>query len=100
MFLIFSNLIVASGLIIGFMYASKRKDSYLSGNFKTRLDKFIKATMYRYSAMEISPVLFMIGFIMFGKIYFIIEAIVFYVLLGFYFPTKTRLSKDLNFEIN
>ena len=100
MFLIFSNLIVASGLTIGFVFTSKRKDSYLTGDFKTRLDKFIKATMYRYSAMEISPILFMVGFVMFGKIYFVIEAIAFYVLLGFYFPTKTRLSKDLNFEID
>jgi hypothetical protein len=99
-FFIFSNLIVACGLIIGFVFASKRKNSYLTGDFKTRLDNFIKSTMYRYSAMEISPVLFMVGFVMFGKIYFVIEAIAFYVLLGIYFPTKKRLSKDLNLEID
>jgi len=72
----------------------------LTGDFKTRLDNFIKATMYRYSAMEISPVLFMVGFVLFGKIYFAIEAIGFYVLLGIYFPFKKRLSTDLELEID
>jgi len=100
MFLIFSNFIVACGLIISIVFASKRKDSYLTGDFKTRLNNFIKSTMFRYSAMEISPVLFMVGFVLFGKIYFVIEAIAFYVLLGIYFPTKKRLSKELNIEID
>ena len=86
---------IAIVLFFCFRFAKKRQDTYETGSLKTRLEKYFKATMYRYSAIEISPVLFMIGFVMFGKIFFIFEAIVFYVILGVYFPSKRRLIKDL-----
>jgi hypothetical protein len=99
-YIIFSNIVVACGLIGCFIYASNRKNSYISGNIKTRFENYLKATMYRYSAMEISPALFMICFAWFGRPFFVLEAIAFYILLGFYFPTKKRLSKDLKLDIN
>lgn len=100
LFLIFSNITVAISLIVTFRFANKRKDTYCNGDVKTRLENFLKATMYRYSAMEISPVLFMVGFVMFGKIYFVIEAVGFYSLFILYFPTSKRLTKDLKLENN
>ncbi|WP_372775961.1 hypothetical protein [Mangrovibacterium sp.] len=99
-FLIFANITVAISFIVTFRFANKRKDTYCNGDVKTRLGNFLQATMYRYSAMEISPVLFMVGFVMFGKIYFVIEAIGFYSLFILYFPTAKRLTKYLKLENN
>jgi len=94
-FIFFSNLIVISALIFSFLYAKKRQETYETGSLKNRVEKYLKATMYRYSAIEISPALFMVGFIMFGKFFFVLEAIAFYILLGVYFPSKRRLINDL-----
>ena len=99
-YIIFSNVFVACGLIVSFNYASKRKKTYISGSIKTRFENYVKTAMYRYSAIEISPALFMICFAWFGRPLFLLEAIAFYILLGFYFPTKKRLSKDLKLEID
>lgn len=98
-FLIFSQLSVIAALIFGFSYSKKRRDTYKTGDFKTRLENYMKATMYRFSVLEISPVLLMLGFVMFGKVFFIAEAIGIYILLILYFPTKKRLSKDVDFLI-
>ena len=37
-YIIFSNIVVACGLIGCFIYASNRKNSYISGNIKTRFE--------------------------------------------------------------
>jgi hypothetical protein len=98
-FLIFSQLSVIAALTFGFLYAKKREETYKTGDFKTRLENYIKATMYRFSVLEISPVLLMVGFVMFGKVFFIVEAICIYIVLILHFPTKKRLSRDIDFLI-
>jgi hypothetical protein len=91
-----SNLFVAIMFLITFKYANNRKDTYLQGDLKQRLMKYLEATMYRHSTFEISPVFFMIGFMTFGKIYFLIEAICCYLIFGLYFPTAKRLTNNLD----
>ena len=98
-FLISSHLMIIIALIFGFTYANKRKATYKSGDFKTRFENYTKATMYRFSVLEFSPVLLMAGFAMFGKFFFIAEAIAIYIVLALNFPTKKRLSKRIDFLI-
>ena len=98
-FLIFSHLSVIALLTFGILFAKKRSDTYKTGDFKTRIEKYIKATMYRFSVLEITPVLLMLGFVMFGKIFFIAETVGIYIVLAIYFPTKKRLSREIDFVI-
>ncbi|MEI7676069.1 MAG: hypothetical protein WCJ03_04755 [Bacteroidales bacterium] len=100
LYLVFLNLFVGFGIFFTFRHARKNEQTYLNGDFNTRFKNYIKFTMYRFSALEISPVAFMVGFVSFGRIYFIIEAIIFYILLAIYFPTKKRLSKEIDFKID
>lgn len=97
--LIGSNILIPVMFFFSFRYANKNKESYLKGDFKMRIENYMKFTMYRFSVLEISPFLLMAGFITMGKIYFAIEAILLYILLVIYFPTKKRLSKELNLQI-
>jgi hypothetical protein len=98
LFIIFSNLFVGISLLVTFSIAKKRSGTYQTGDIQVRFRNYLGATMYRHSVLEISPVFIMVGFVFFGKIYFLLEAVAFMILYAFYFPTAKKLANSLNVD--
>ena len=84
---------------IGFLYKKKRKDTYKSGDFKSRLEKLFFASRYFRSTIEAGAAFTAAGFAVTNNYIFLIETIIFYLGLIYIFPSKKNIQKEIELDL-
>ncbi|HRW63702.1 MAG TPA: hypothetical protein P5132_09450, partial [Bacteroidales bacterium] len=91
-FLVVSNIIALAAITGGAFVFRNRLKGIDSLNLQDKLLKYREAHIIRAATIESPTFFFLVCFILFGSSIFIIEAICCFAILGFLFPSTSRIA--------
>ena len=99
-FLVVSNIIAIAAITGGAFVFRSRLKGIDSLNLQDKLLKYREAHIIRAATIESPAFFFLVCFILFGTPVFIIEAICCFAILGFLFPSTSRIAKEIKHDVS
>jgi len=99
-FLLVSNIIALAAITGGTFVFRSRLKGIDSLSLHDKLLKYREAHIIRAATIESPAFFFLVCFILFGTSVFIIEAICCFAILGFLFPSTSRIAKETKHDVS
>ncbi len=98
-FLIVSNVFFVVGLLVAVYITRKKLSAITVDGLKEKLDKYREAILIRGAILEGTTFLFVACYLMMGFNIFLIETIIGFLVLAFFFPTNRRIAEELKIDV-
>ena len=97
-FVIISNFIAVFSIAAGIVVFKRKMRGVEELELLEKLFKYREGVIIRAAMMEGAAFFFIVGYFIFGTPVLIIESFAFTLILAFFFPTNTRISKEIQHD--
>lgn len=97
--LIVFNLLTFAAIPAGLWFFKRITSGIAALDIDEKLIKYRLSMIIRAATIEGPCFMFILGFMLTGMTIFLIEAMICFILLAFFYPTKTRLQMEMQMEI-
>lgn len=94
-----SNVLGIISITAGSYVFKQRMKDIESFDLLGKIQRYREASIIRSATIESTTFFFIVCFLLSGSYIFIAEAIIGFAILGFFYPTKDRISNEINHDI-
>ncbi len=94
-----SNVLGIISITAGAVVFKQRMKDIEAFDLLGKIQKYREASIIRSATIESTTFFFIVCFLLSGSYIFIAEAIAGFAILGFFYPTNDRISKEINHDI-
>jgi len=97
-FLIIANITALVSILTGLIIANRRIKDIGELSLSNKLTGYRVTTIIRSFAIELGAFMFILGYMLSGSVIFMYEAIIGILLMCLFFPSKSRMSKEIKLD--